>query len=101
MPVRKAVIAITNQRFLMFSYGGMITLKVKELIFEVPRSQLSETSFSKGKLVDKIQLAFVDGSAAKFEIGRAAKLGAVAEALGTVSAYVRLARSGGVGTHRC
>ncbi len=83
LPLQKAVIVVTNQRFLMFTYGGMITLKAKELIFELPRDQVSHSTFKKGKLVDKIELHFADGSAANFEIGRAAKLSVVAEALGS------------------
>ena len=85
LPLQKAVIVVTNQRFLMFTYGGMITLKAKELIFELSRDQVSHSTFQKGKLVDKIELHFVDGSVANFEIGRAAKLGVVAEALGSAA----------------
>ncbi len=82
-PKTKTVLAVTEGRLLAFKHSAL-SGKPKELLFEVPRPQIAASTYSKGKLLTKLQLTFADGSAIAFEGAKAGKPEKLAEALGAV-----------------
>ncbi len=81
IPTAKGVLALTNSRFLIFGHSAL-SGRPKDLVFELPRQDVTSASYEKGKLLGKIQLTFSDGSVVQFESAKAGKPQLLAEALG-------------------
>ncbi len=80
---RQAILALSNQRWLLFEQGAMSGAP-KALSAEWPHDQIKAIEIEKGKLTSKVSVVFADGSTAQAEAIKAAKPEQLAEALSQI-----------------
>lgn len=72
IPTGKAVMAVTHQRFLVFSHGTM-SGKPKDLLFECPLAAVESMELGKKRIGSTLVVRFVDGSAVDYDVVKTAK----------------------------
>lgn len=72
IPRGKAVMAVTAQRFLVFSHGTM-SGKPKDLVFECPIDAIETMELDKKRIGSAFVVRFVDGSAVDYDVVKTAK----------------------------
>lgn len=79
IPPGKAVLGITDRRFLVFGHSTM-SGKPKGLNASIPLDQVAAVTHESGKLTGKLLVTFADGTSIDFDVVKTAKPGPFVEA---------------------
>jgi hypothetical protein len=84
IPPGKAVLGITDRRFLVFGHSTM-SGKPKGLNASIPLDQVAGITHESGKLTGKLLVSFADGTSIDFDVVKTAKPGPFVEAFHTAT----------------